>query len=104
MNVVHRGCTFGGLGIISLARGDTFISAHISSLLASALKQLSIEHNLKPQYCLPLTKMSGWVIAAIDALNYAGAVSFTPENDIPDLAEKVILVTGGGLNRILTGH
>lgn len=48
--------------------------------------------------------MSGWVIAAMDALNYAGAVSFTPENDIPDLAGKVILVTGGGLNRISMEH
>jgi hypothetical protein len=42
--------------------------------------------------------MSGWVIAAMDALNYAGAVSFTPEKDIPDLTGKVIFVTGGGLN------
>ena len=48
--------------------------------------------------------MSGWVIAAIDALSYAGAVSFTPENDIPDLTGKVILVTGGRLNRISMGH
>ncbi|KAI1832853.1 hypothetical protein DTO027I6_8167 [Penicillium roqueforti] len=39
--------------------------------------------------------MSGWVIAAMDALNYVGAVSFTPESDIPDLTGKVILVTGG---------
>ncbi|KAJ5372283.1 hypothetical protein N7517_004289 [Penicillium concentricum] len=39
--------------------------------------------------------MSGWVIAVMDALNYAGAVSFAPEKDIPDLAGKVILVTGG---------
>ncbi|EKV16572.1 Short-chain dehydrogenase/reductase SDR [Penicillium digitatum] len=39
--------------------------------------------------------MSGWVIAAIDALNYVSAVSFTPENDIPDLIGKVVLITGG---------
>ncbi|CAI7574821.1 unnamed protein product [Penicillium glandicola] len=39
--------------------------------------------------------MSRWVIAIMDALNYAGAVSFTPESDIPDLTGKVILVTGG---------
>ncbi|KAJ5210450.1 Short-chain dehydrogenase/reductase SDR [Penicillium cf. griseofulvum] len=39
--------------------------------------------------------MSGWVIAVMDALNYAGAVSFTPEGDIPDLTGKVIFVTGG---------
>ncbi|KAJ5970972.1 uncharacterized protein N7479_000890 [Penicillium vulpinum] len=39
--------------------------------------------------------MSGWVTAVMDALNYAGAVSFTPEKDIPDLTGKVILVTGG---------
>jgi hypothetical protein len=48
--------------------------------------------------------MSGWVVAAMDALNYAGAVSFTPETDIPDLSGKVILVTGGGLNRISMMH
>ncbi|KAJ5816737.1 hypothetical protein N7447_008970 [Penicillium robsamsonii] len=39
--------------------------------------------------------MSGWVIAIMDALNYAGVVSFAPEKDIPDLTGKVILVTGG---------
>ncbi|KAJ5520456.1 hypothetical protein N7463_000909 [Penicillium fimorum] len=39
--------------------------------------------------------MSGWMIAVMDALNYAGAVSFAPERDIPDLTGKVILVTGG---------
>ncbi|KAJ6132930.1 hypothetical protein N7471_008145 [Penicillium samsonianum] len=39
--------------------------------------------------------MPGWVIAVMDAFKYAGAISFKPENDIPDLTGKVILVTGG---------
>lgn len=54
LNVVHVGyvplimITLGGLGTFSLARGDTFTQVHISSLLASAIKQFSIEHNLNP--------------------------------------------------------
>lgn len=39
----------------------------------------------------------------MDALNYAGAVSFTPENDIPDLTGKVILVTGGKVKPYING-
>lgn len=39
--------------------------------------------------------MAGFVTAFMNPFNYVGGVSFTPENDIPDLADKVIMVTGG---------
>ncbi|KAJ5555645.1 hypothetical protein N7535_008078 [Penicillium sp. DV-2018c] len=39
--------------------------------------------------------MSEWFTAAMDSLNFLGAVRFKPETDIPDLTGKVILVTGG---------
>ncbi|CAG8098390.1 unnamed protein product [Penicillium salamii] len=39
--------------------------------------------------------MAGFVTAFMNPFNYVGGVSFVPETDIPDLADKVILVTGG---------
>ncbi|KAJ5335233.1 hypothetical protein N7452_007636 [Penicillium brevicompactum] len=39
--------------------------------------------------------MAGFVTAFMNPFNYVGGVSFAPETDIPDLAGKVILVTGG---------
>ncbi|CAG7960351.1 unnamed protein product [Penicillium salamii] len=39
--------------------------------------------------------MAGFVTAFMNPFNYVGGVSFAPETDIPDLADKVILVTGG---------
>jgi hypothetical protein len=48
--------------------------------------------------------MAAFVTAFMNPFNYVGGVSFTPEKDIPDLSEKVILVTGGRqtLNSTLT--
>ncbi|CAG7969999.1 unnamed protein product [Penicillium olsonii] len=39
--------------------------------------------------------MAAFLTAFVNPFNYVGGVSFSPETDIPDLAEKVILVTGG---------
>ncbi|KAL4747524.1 hypothetical protein BDW72DRAFT_12422 [Aspergillus terricola var. indicus] len=42
-----------------------------------------------------ITSAAAFVWANLNPTNYIGGVSFCPERDIPDLAGKVILVTGG---------
>ncbi|EPS26250.1 hypothetical protein PDE_01186 [Penicillium oxalicum 114-2] len=39
--------------------------------------------------------MAAFVAASLNPFNYFGGVKFRPETDIPDLSDKVILVTGG---------
>jgi hypothetical protein len=39
--------------------------------------------------------MAGFVAAFANPCNYIGGVNFSPEKDIPDLSNKVALVTGG---------
>lgn len=41
--------------------------------------------------------MAGFVAAFANPCNYIGGVNFSPEKDIPDLSNKVALVTGGML-------
>lgn len=42
-------------------------------------------------------EMAGFVAAFANIFNYIGGVSFSPQQDIPDLTGKVALVTGGML-------
>jgi hypothetical protein len=42
-----------------------------------------------------ITSAAAFVWANLNPTNYIGGVSFCPERDIPDLAGKVVLVTGG---------
>ncbi|KAL4984089.1 hypothetical protein BDW68DRAFT_190756 [Aspergillus falconensis] len=42
-----------------------------------------------------ITSAAAFVWANLNPTNYIGGVSFRPERDIPDLAGKVVLVTGG---------
>lgn len=42
-----------------------------------------------------ITSAAAFVWANLNPTNYIGSVSFCPERDIPDLAGKVVLVTGG---------
>jgi hypothetical protein len=48
--------------------------------------------------------MAGFVTAFLNPFNYVGGVSFNPENDIRDLSEKVIVVTGGRQTLISSVH
>ena len=41
--------------------------------------------------------MAGFVAAFVNPCNYIGGVNFSPDTDIPDLSQKVALVTGGML-------
>jgi hypothetical protein len=50
--------------------------------------------------------MAGFVAAFANPCNYIGGVNFSPKKDIPDLSNKVALVTGGTLinHAVLRSH